>query len=194
MDTYVTGATIKRLREAKNITQSRLADEIGVTDKAVSKWETAKGLPDISLIEPLCRALGDSITELMSGNTVINGNVACNMLKSRLYVCPVCQNVIHATGNAVISCCGINLPPLVAEQVDAEHEITVERVEDEYFVSVKHEMTKQHYISFMAHVSSDRVQLVKLYPEGDGGARFKICGGGNLYIYCNRHGLMMKKL
>ena len=68
MDNYITGAAIKRLREEKGLTQSTLADEIGVSDKTISKWETAKGLPDISLLEPLSRALGVSVMELMSGN------------------------------------------------------------------------------------------------------------------------------
>ena len=53
MNTYVTGATIKALREARKLTQSELADMIGVSSKTVSKWETAKGLPDFSLLQPL---------------------------------------------------------------------------------------------------------------------------------------------
>ena len=74
MNTYITGATIKKLREMKGLTQQQLAEEIGVSSKAISKWETAKGLPDISLIEPLSKALGVSVMELMSGETVINKN------------------------------------------------------------------------------------------------------------------------
>lgn len=99
MDNYITGATIKRLREAKEITQTQLAEQIGVSDKAVSKWETAKGLPDITLIEPLAKALGVSVMELMSGNTVINKNISSNILRSKFYVCPVCGNVIRTTGD-----------------------------------------------------------------------------------------------
>lgn len=67
MNTYITGTTIRKLREAKGMTQLQLAEEIGVSSKAVSKWETAKGLPDISLIEALSQALGVSVMELMSG-------------------------------------------------------------------------------------------------------------------------------
>ena len=48
MDNYITGATIRRLREEQGITQAELAQRIGVGSKAVSKWETAKGLPDIT--------------------------------------------------------------------------------------------------------------------------------------------------
>ena len=194
MDNYITGATIKRLREAKGITQTQLAEKIGVSSKAVSKWETAKGLPDITLIEPLARALGVSVMELMSGDTVNNKNISANILRSRFYVCPVCGNVIRSTGEAAISCCGITLPPLEAEETDDAHEVTVERVEDEYFVTVRHEMTKTHFISFIAHLTSDRVQFVKLYPEGNAETRLQLRGRGYLFIYCNKHGLMKKRI
>ncbi len=194
MNNYITGSTIKRLREAKGMTQTRLAEQIGVSCKAVSKWETAKGLPDISLIEPLGKALGVSVMELMSGDTVINKNISSNILFSKFYVCPVCGNVIHTIGEAVISCCGITLPPLEAEEIDEEHHVTVEPVEDEKFIAVHHDMTKSHYISFIAYVACDRVQFVKLYPEGNAETRMQFRGRGYLYIYCNKHGLMKKKV
>lgn len=194
MDNYITGATIKRLREAKGVTQTQLAEQIGVSDKAVSKWETAKGLPDITLIEPLAKALGVSVMELMSGNTVINKNISSNILRSKFYVCPVCGNVIRTTGDTVISCCGITLPPLEAEDVDEAHGVTVEKVEDEHFITVNHEMTKTHFISFIAYLTSDRVQFVKFYPEGNAETRLQLRGRGYLYIYCNKHGLMKKRI
>ena len=193
MDSYLTGQTVKRLREAKNMTQAELADRIGVSSKAVSKWETSKGLPDISLIEPLSRALGVSVVELMSGVTVSNKNLSANLLRTQFYVCPVCGNVLHATGAAVISCCGIALPPLEAEAVDQAHEVRMETVEDEKFVTVAHPMTKEHYISFLAYVTCDRLQLIKLYPEGNPEARLQPRGRGFLYLYCNKHGLMKLK-
>lgn len=194
MDTYITGTTIKKLREAKEITQQQLAQEIGVSDKAVSKWETAKGLPDITLIEPLAKALGVSVMELISGDTVINKNISANMLRTKFYVCPVCGNVIHSTGNTLVSCCGITLPALEAEETDEEHTINIEPVEDEKFITVKHEMAKSHYISFIAYVTSDKIHFVKLYPEGNAETRIQFRGRGFLYIYCNRHGLMKKKI
>lgn len=194
MDTYITGTTIKKLREAKEITQQQLAQEIGVSDKAVSKWETAKGLPDITLIEPLAKALGVSVMELISGDTVINKNISANMLRTKFYVCPVCGNVIHSTGNTLVSCCGITLPALEAEETDEEHTINIEPVEDEKFITVKHEMTKSHYISFIAYVTSDKIHFVKLYPESNAETRIQFRGRGFLYIYCNRHGLMKKKI
>ena len=194
MDHYVTGAAIKRLREAKGMTQAELAEKIDVSPKTVSKWETAKGLPDISLVAPLAAALDVSVLELMSGNAVVNRNVSANMLRSRFYVCPVCGNVIHTMGEAVISCCGVTLLPLSAEDADDAHTITVEPVEDEHFVTVHHPMTKEHFISFLAYVTSDKFQLVKLYPEGNAECRFRFRGVGYLYWYCNRHGLMKQKV
>ena len=194
MNNYVTGFVIKKLREKHGITQSGLAEKINVSEKTVSKWETGKGLPDIALIEPLAAALGVSVIELMSGEYVTNKNASANILRSKLYVCPVCGNVIYASGEAVISCCGITLPVLEAEEPDGEHEIKIERVEDEHFISVSHEMSKNHYISFIAFASCDRFQLVKLYPEGNAEARLNLRGGGYLYIYCNKHGLMKKRI
>ncbi|MBE6758205.1 MAG: helix-turn-helix domain-containing protein [Ruminococcaceae bacterium] len=194
MDTYVTAATVRRLREERGITQGALAAQLGVGSKAVSKWETAKGLPDITLIEPLANALGVSVAELMSGNTVTNKNGSANMLRSKFYVCPVCGNAIHAVGDAVIACCGITLPPLEAEETDAEHSLTVQAVEDEHFITVHHPMTKAHFISFAAFVTFERVQFVKFYPEGNAQTRLHLRGGGYLYIYCNKHGLMKRKV
>lgn len=112
---YITGAMIKRLREEKGLTQTELAEKIFVTDKAVSKWETGRGYPDISLVESLAKALGVSVIELLSGENITNKNKAANMSKAEFYVCPVCGNVIQSSGEAVVSCCGITLPPLEAE-------------------------------------------------------------------------------
>ena len=194
MNTYVTGSTIKMLREARGMTQAQLAERIGVSDKAVSKWETAKGLPDISLLQPLAAALWVSVIELMNGEPIVNRNVSCNLVRSRLYVCPICGNVLHSTGDAVISCCGVTLPALDAEEPDEAHTLTVERVEDEQFLTVHHPMTKDHYISFLAYASVDRFQLVKLYPEGEAQTRMQLRGRGTVYFFCNRHGLFRQKV
>ena len=194
MDKYVTGAVIRKLRENKNMTQEELAEKVFVSSKAVSKWETGQGFPDVSLIEPLAKALGISVIELLSGEDIKNCNRSSNMLRGKFYVCPVCGNVIHATGEAVVSCCGITLPPLEPEASEGEHTITVETVEDEYYVTVDHEMTKDHYISFLAAVSDQGIQIVKLYPEGNCETRFRKYCIRKMYAYCNRHGLFMLKL
>ena len=194
MNTYVTGATIKHLREERNMTQGELAEKIGVSSKTVSKWETAKGLPDISLLQPLAQALGISVIELMNGEHVVNKNISANMMRSKFYVCPICGNAIHAMGDALVSCCGITLPALEPEEAEGEHALCIENVEDEHFITVPHSMTKEHFISFLAYVTSDRLQMVKLYPEGNAETRIQLRGRGYLYAYCNRHGLFRKKI
>lgn len=193
MNTYVTGTTIKQLRESRRLTQAELAEKIGVSSKTISKWETAKGLPDISLLQPLAQALGISVIELMNGERILNRNVSANMLRSRFYVCPICGNAIHTLGDALVSCCGITLPALEAEEAEDDHAVTIENVEDEQFITIHHPMTKQHYISFVAFVTSDRIQMVKLYPEGNAQTRLQLRGMGQLYYCCNRHGLFRKK-
>lgn len=194
MNTYVTGATIKALRERRNLTQSQLAQLLGVSDKTVSKWETAKGLPDISLLQPLAQALGISVIELMNGQHIINKNTCANMLRGHFYICPICGNSIHSTGDVVISCCGVTLPALEPGEPDNDHPFTLEKVEDEVFLTIPHPMTKAHFISFAAFVTSDRVQLVKFYPEGNAETRLQLRGRGDLYYYCNRHGLFKKRI
>ncbi len=193
MERTVTGAAIRRLREGRSMTQEELAARIHVTGKAVSKWETGQGLPDISLLEPLAEALGVSVLELMSGADVRNRNRAADMTRVCFYVCPSCGNVIQAAGEAVVSCCGLALTPLAAQPPDPDHPIRVGIVEDEYYVTVAHPMRKDHHISFLAAVSDRRVQLVRLYPEEPAEARFRIERVAKLYAYCTEHGLFWRR-
>ena len=189
MNQYVTGAVIKELRERNNLTQAQLAQMLNVSDKTVSKWETAKGYPDITLLEPIAAVFRVSITELLSGNTISNMNVSANVMRSRFYVCPICGNVICGMGEAVIHCHGVSLAPCEAEETNEDHKIFIERSDSEYYVRLEHEMTKTHYVSFVAAVSPDNIQLVKLYPEGKAEARFRINGVRKILFYCNKDGL-----
>ena len=193
MDHYVTGTAIKELREKMGMTQAELAEKLCVSDKAVSKWETGRGFPDVSLLEPLGKALRISVPELLCGQKVVNTNRGANMLKSLFYLCPVCGNVLFARGDALISCCGIQLPALEAEEPDPEHTLTMRRVEDEIFVSADHPMDKEHSLLFIAYMTPDRCEIKALYPEGNAEARFFYRGSGWLYACCNRHGLFRKK-
>lgn len=194
MDQYVTGKMIKKLRESRGLTQSLLADILMISDKTISKWETGKGYPDISLLEGLSKALNISITELLLGQNIDNKNVSANMLKTSFYVCPVCGNVIHSTGEAMMSCHGITLPKLEAEDIEYGHNVQIDIIEDEYFVKIDHPMTKKLYVSFICGVSFDSVHLVKLYPEGEASARFKTRGIKYIYYYCNQDGLFRMKI
>ena len=205
MTSYISGASIRALRERAGMTQRHLADRLGITDKAVSKWETDRGLPDITLVEPLACALGVSVAELLSGEQIVNANRAGNLLRAKFYVCPLCGNVIHATGEASISCCGIALPVLEVENaVDGRipaapenaaaadpsvHLPRVEVADGEVYLTMEHPMGKDHFISFMAYVTTDQVFFRKLYPEQTADARFPYRGPGTIFAYCNRHGL-----
>lgn len=189
MNQYITGTMIRELREKKNLTQAELAEKLYVSDKTVSKWENGKGYPDISLLEPIAQVFGISVAELLSGKTVSNVNVSANMLRSKFYVCPVCGNLFHTMGEAVITCHGVQLTPAQAEETDEHHQIFIEGVEDEYYVRIEHDMTKSHFISFAAALSPDGIEIKKLYPEGNAEARFKTRGVKKIFFYCNRDGL-----
>ena len=195
MAAYLTSETIKSLRERRGLTQRALADAVGVTDKAVSKWESGRGLPDISLVEPLSSALGISVAELLTGDVRQNANRSANLMRSKFYVCPVCGNVVHALGEGSFSCCGVQLMPQEAEDADEDdaHRVRVERIENDWYLTLDHPMTKQHYLSFAAYVTSDTVSLKKLYPEQSPEVRFPVRGSGLLYVFCNQHGLFRLK-
>lgn len=194
MNNYITGATIKMLREKQQLTQSQLADKLCVSDKTISKWETGKGFPDISLLEPLASLLRVSLPELLSGEQIINQNRSANILKSNIYVCPICGNILHTTGSAMVSCCGVILPPQEAEEADEAHQVICQKIDDEYRVSINHPMTKEHYISFVVYCTGGRFELIKLYPEGVTEASFFTRGRGLLLWYCNHHGLFSQKI
>lgn len=194
MNTYITGSTIKMLREKLHLTQSQLAEKLCVSDKAISKWETGKGFPDISLIEPLATTLRVSIPELLTGEQIINKNRSANMMKSNIYVCPICGNILFSTGAALVSCCGVTLPAEEAESADEAHQLVIQKTDDEYHVSFSHPMTKEHYISFVAYCTGERVEMVKLYPEGATELNFYRKGHGRFYWYCNHHGLFYQKV
>ncbi len=194
MQPIISGATIKALRKKKHLTQRELAERLNVSYKTVSKWETDRGCPDISMLEPLATVFGVSLTELLSGNTVQNLNLSSNMARSQFYICPICGNIIHCMGEASIHCHGVVLTPHQAKVGDSDHKVCIEKVEDEYFVRIEHPMTKDHYISFIAALSGDRLQLVKLYPEGNAEARFKINLVKKILYYCNQDGLFAVNL
>lgn len=198
LDRYVTGSMIRQMREKKGLTQEELAEKLFVSSKAVSKWETGQGLPDISLLEPLAKALDISIIELFRGQSIVNRNRAANMQKTVCYVCPICGNVILALGEAVVSCCGITLPALKAEDAeemdDPAHAIRASYDDGEIYARMDHPMEKDHYISFLMAISDNGCQSVTLYPEGSAEARFRPERVQRIYAYCNRHGMFCLKL
>ena len=194
MAAYITGDFIRTQREERGLTQRELAEAVGVTDKAISKWETGRGLPDVTLLEPLASALSVSLAELLSGERIVNKNRAGNLSRSHFYVCPLCGNTLFASGNAAISCCGIALPPLEADDPDDLLPLSCELVDGEIYLSAEHPMEKGHFVGFLAYVTTDQVFMRKLYPEQAAEARFPYRGSGTVYAFCNRHGLVSRRV
>lgn len=110
------------------------------------------------------------------------------MKKIQFYVCPNCDNIMTVTNQSEISCCGRKLSPLIPMPVDEKHHVDIADIENDYYITLKHDMTKSHYISFFAFVSYDKVFLEKLYPEQNAEVRIPRIGRGKLYFYCNQHG------
>lgn len=195
MDNIKIGRLIAEIRKDKKLTQKQLADKLRVSDKTISKWERGLGCPDIDIMKDLAEILEVNVTELLSGDMFKNDNDTGNMSKTKFYVCPKCGNVITSTNNLIINCCGKRLTQLTpCTEIDEEHMPILEVVEDDLFIHINHEMEKQHYISFIAYVTTDKLMLGKLYPEQNAEIRFKRSGHGMIYVYCKKHGLWGKRI
>lgn len=190
MNSYITSTMIKELREKKGYTQSILASKLMVSEKTILKWESGRGLPDISLLEPLSKALEVSLIELFNGKEIVNNNKTANMLKTKFYVCPICGNIITSIGEGTYSCCGNNLILQEAEDIDINYSFQ----DNEIYIELDYPMTKENYISFIAYVTSDSIQFTKLYPEQASEARFIRKGRGIIYYYNNKEGLFKRKI
>ncbi|WP_051217398.1 helix-turn-helix domain-containing protein [Paenibacillus assamensis] len=189
MDCRKVGGLIYTVRKEKKMTQSELAHLLNISDKTISKWERGLGCPDVSLLGELSNVLGVNIEQILLGNLDPNEQDKGNMVNVKFYVCQTCDNVMTSTGAAGLSCCGRTLEPLLPKPDNADHHITVLELEDDYFVTMAHEMSKDHYISFAAYCSYDRMMIIKLYPEQPAEVRFPKLSAGKLYAYCNQHGL-----
>ena len=193
MDARRIGELIRALRMEKGMTQRELAARLHVSDKAVSKWERAMGCPDVSLLPALSQVLGVQIDAVLSGSLSPSERDGGNMRRIKFFVCPVCGNVIAATGDAQIACCGRNLEALEPRPCDEAHAVTIEPMDGELYLSFGHEMTKAHHIRFVACVGYDRVLLVRLYPEQGGELRMPDLPRCTLYIGCSRDGLFVMR-
>ncbi len=191
------GTLLLTLRKEKGMTQKQVGEVLHVSDKAISKWERGLGCPDISLLSELASLFEVNIEQILAGDLKVNSIEAGNLKQIKFYVCPNCNNVINSTGEGDISCCGRKLGPLAANSPDTMHTPEIEVSEGEYYITFQHDMSKTHFISFVAYVVSERILLVKLYPEQSpavripifSGGRLKQKFGGNLYYYCTEHGL-----
>ena len=194
IDCEKTGGIIARLRKERGLTQRQLAERLQVTDKAVSKWERGLGCPDVSLLDRLAAELGADLGALLRGGLPSQEKPGGTMKQAKYYVCPVCGEVTVATGGAEVSCCGRKLTALTAQKAGEEERLSVERVEDEWFLTSAHPMTKEHHIAFVAFAAGERLQLIRQYPEWDLQVRIPARGHGMLLWYCTRHGLFYQLL
>lgn len=189
MDCSKVGKLILGLRKEKGMTQKQLADAMNISDKTISKWERGLGCPDVSLLSELSEVLGVNIEKILLGNLEPNDVDGGNMKKIKFYVCPYCGNIMTATGEADVSCCGRKIIPLIPKPTDEMHRLTVDEIEDDYYITFNHEMSKTHFLSFIAYISYDRVLLIKMYPEQSSEVRFPKMHKGKFYFYCCQHGL-----
>ncbi len=188
MDCMKIGKLLFELRTQKGMTQAQVADALGVSNKTVSKWECGMGCPDLPLWSALSEIFGVDIVQLMDGEIEQNAPDSGNLKKMKFFVCPHCGNVLTATGNAAIFCCGRKLEA-EAIQKDGMPDLLVEDSDGDFFVTIDHPMEKEHFISFVACVTGDRCYFQKLYPEQNAQLRMPRMAYGMLYVYCNQHGL-----
>lgn len=193
MDCNKVGKLILGLRKEKKFTQKQLADAMNISDKTISKWERGLGCPDISLLHELSEVLSVNTEKILLGDLEPNNTDGGNMKRMKFYLCPTCGNIMTSTGEAEISCCGRKSTALIAKPNDQEHHLKVETIEDEYYITFDHEMTKTHYLNFIAYVACDRILFIKLYPEQSGEVRFPKLYDGKLYFGCNQHGLWVNE-
>lgn len=189
MDLSKNGKLLYDLRKAKGMTQKQVAEKLGVLPKTVSKWETGHGFPDVSVVSTLADVLGVSERILLSGHLTQNMQEIGNMKKIKFYVCPLCGSVMQGTGECQLICCGKPVAALASHETDNAHSINISEIENDYYIEVSHEMTKEHFIGFVAFVGYDRVITVRMYPEQDSAVRFPRIFRGKFYFYCNKHGL-----
>lgn len=189
MDNVKIGKLVYQLRQEKGMTQLQLADQLNISDKTVSKWERGMGCPDVSLLPKLSQIFHVDLEKLLSGELNSNEVLGGNMKKMHFYVCPVCGNMITAMTETGISCCGKKLQPLQPHKADENEKLNVARIENDFYITANHPMEREHYIPFVALLTSDTLMLRKLYPEWELQVRIPIFSHGRLLWYCNRHGL-----
>lgn len=194
MDCLKIGNLILKLRKEKNLTQKQLADAMNISDRTISKWERGLGCPDVSLLTELSDILNVNIRDILSGSLISNDFIGGNMKNSKYYVCTFCGNIVLSTGNATISCCGRNVQALTPIKATDEQKLKVEILEDEWFISSDHPMSKEHYISFIAFATGDKVLIVKQYPEWNVQTRIPKSVHGILLWYCTEHGLFCQHI
>lgn len=194
MDCMKIGSLIARLRKEKGLTQKNMADALGLSNKTISKWECGLGCPDLAYWNDLSVILGVDIAHMLEGEIKVNKPDSGNIARVKFYSCETCGNILFSTGSASIFCCGMKLEPLERAKNEEEINLDIQEIDTDYYISYDHPMEKDHYLTFAAYAKSDRVTLVRMYPEQNPSFRIPAARGGTLYLYCSQHGLTAIKL
>ena len=189
MDNTKIGELICRLRKEQVMTQLQLAEKLCVSDKAVSKWERGLGCPDVSLLTDLSDIFNIHLEQLLLGELNTNHGNSGNMKRAGFYICPICRNIITSMSDAAVSCCGKKLNKTTPVKASDSEKLLVEIVESDYFISSSHEMSREHYISFVALVTGSSIMMFRQYPEWELQARIPMYSHGRLMWHCTKHGL-----
>lgn len=189
MDPQKIGRLIKDQRQGKGLTQRQVADQLHISDKTVSKWECGAGIPDISLLPALSTLLNIDLASLLQGDLNQNPQLGNNMKNTCFYICPHCHNLIISTDESAVSCCGERLTAQPAKKASPAEALSVELIEDSYYISSDHPMTKDNYIAFLALLTDDGLFLRKLYPEWNLQSRIPKFAHGRLLWYSKQAGL-----
>ena len=148
-----TGTLLRRLRLERGLTQRQAAELLGVSAQAVSKWERGQGCPDVGMLPRLAKIFGVSVEGILDGDLLPAAPDGGNMKKIQFYVCPDCGNILTAAAGGQLACCGRRLEPLEVRSADPDHAVTVQEVEEDWYVTFRHPMDKGHYIRFTACVT-----------------------------------------
>lgn len=189
MDQQKVGQLLRALRRERGMKQREVAAALGVSPKTVSKWECGAGCPDLSLLPGLARFFAIDAERLLTGRPPEEGTGRNGMRNIRFYRCPTCGNVLTSMSEAEVSCCGRKLAAMEPQKADGEHMLAVEQVEGERFITCGHPMEKEHFISFAALSTGERLTLIPTWPEWELQLRLPGRGHGKLYFCCVEHGL-----
>jgi len=196
MNAEKTGKLIHDARVNKNLTQKQLAEIIGVTDKAVCKWEKGHGCPDITLLRNLSVALEIDIQSILRGELGLTKTHGGNMKRIKFYRCLECGNLITSTKEIELSCCGNRLESLsAAESNDSkEFEPEINEYDGQFTVKFNHPMVKDNYISNIISVQYDRCTVINLFAEQEALVTIPQIRGIKLYVVTNNNELKEVRL
>lgn len=194
MDNVKIGQLIYRLRKEKQLTQLQLANQMNISDKTISKWERGLGCPELSLLTDLSEIFNVDLEKLLSGELNTNEVLGGNMKNLNFYICPTCGNMLTSMADTSISCCGKKLRAIEPQKANEYEKLSVEIIENDFFITSEHPMTKEHHIAFVALLTGDSIMLRKQYPEWGLQVRIPVLAHGKLLWYCTKHGLFYQEV